>query len=504
MKTRIRQKEISRFFYLTIVVILTVIPTMVAAKGKPTTPIRVVTELNIGQTREITLNNGETVKLTLLGIDETRDDVRNAIREVKLRVKVDGEEVVLSSGNYNLPVCAGKVKIDCPITKGYLSNSMRNLWKITKDARFRVWPKDSPNIKMGTFVYPIKQRWMANMTHSGNEPSLTGWGVRFDWKKIYYHEGHDIGGADGMDEIVSATDGRVISIRNETLKGFENIPGGGREDKLFIVDERNWLYLYSHFDSIYPSIRPGDKVKKGQALGLIGKKGGSGGVAHLHFGIFRKDELFNEWVVEDAYPYLWEAYKNEYKPKLKAIARPLHILLSGQGARLDGSKSMGIDNPIVSYEWFFGDGSNAKGAIQRKIYEQPGAYSEILKVTDSKGNIDYDFSTVYVYDREHPEETNLGALQLAYHPTLNLKAGDDITFFVRAFHIKPVNTIWDFGDGTPLITTTTEPVTKKTHSRGEFKKTEHSYSKPGHYVVNVRCARESGLNSVNHLHVVIE
>lgn len=497
-------KRIYRFFYTTMVVILTVIPTIGYAKDKPATPIRVVAELNIGQTKEITLNNGGKVKLTLLGIDETRDDVRNIIREVKLHIKVDGEDVALSSGNYNLPVCVGKVKIDCPVTKGYLSNSMRDLWKITKDARFRLWPKDSPNLKKGTFGYPIKQRWMVNMTHSGNEPSLTGWGIRFDWKKIYYHEGHDIGGAEGMDEIVSATDGKVISIRNETIEGFENIPTGAREDKLFIVDDRNWLYHYAHFDSTYPSIRPGDKVKKGQPLGLIGKKGGSGGIVHLHFGIYCKDKKINEWVVEDAYPYLWEAYKNDSKPKIMAVARPLQILFSGQAARLDGSKSMGIDNSIVSYEWFFGDGTNARGAIQTKIYEQPGAYSEVLKVTDSKGNIDYNFSTVYVYDRENPEETNLGALQLAYHPTLDLKVGETITFLVRAFHTKPVKTIWDFGDRTAFVETTTRGITKKNHSSGEFKKIKHAYSEPGHYVVTVKCTKKSGLNSVNHLHIVIE
>jgi len=374
---QINMKTLNRFFYITIAVILIVFPTSGYAKDKPATPVRVVAELDIGQTKEIALTNGEMVKLTLLSIEETRDDVRNAIREVKLRVKVDGEEVILRSGNYNLPVCVGKVKIDCLVTKGYRSNSIRNLWKITKDARFRVWPKDSPYLKKGTFGYPVKQKWMVSMTHSGNEPSLTGWGVRFDWKNTYYHEGHDIGGADGMDEIVSAADGRVISVRNQTLPGFENIPTGAREDKLFIVDDRNWLYHYSHFDTIYSSVRPGDKVKKGQPLGLMGKKGGSGGIAHLHFGIFCKDNILNEWMIEDAYPYLWEAYKNEYKPKIMAVARPLQILFSGQAARLDGSKSKGIDNPIISYEWFFGDESNARGAMQRKIYEQLGVYSEV-------------------------------------------------------------------------------------------------------------------------------
>jgi len=257
---------LNRLIHITLALALTVTPGILYAQDKPVIPSRVVVELNIGQTREITLTNGERVKLTLLGIEETRDDVRNIIHEVKLRAKVDGEEVELVCGNYHLPVAVGKVKIDCQVAKNYLTNSMRDHWKITKDARFRLWPIDSPYMKESTFGYPIKQRWMANFTHSGNEPSLTGWGVRFDWKKIYYHEGHDIGGADGMDEIVSATDGRVVSIRNETIEGFEDFPLGGREDRLIIIDERNWLYLYSHLDSTDPSIKPGDSVKKGQPL----------------------------------------------------------------------------------------------------------------------------------------------------------------------------------------------------------------------------------------------
>ncbi|MCP4313985.1 MAG: peptidoglycan DD-metalloendopeptidase family protein, partial [Bacteroidetes bacterium] len=455
-----------RLLHIVITVILNVFPAIGNAQELPATPLRVVAELNMGQTREVTLTNGERVKLTLLGIEETRDDVRDIIHEVKLRVKVDGEEVELVCGNYNLPVASGRVKIDCQVTKNYLSNSMRDHWKITNDARFRLWPIDAPYIKEGSFGYPIRQRWMASFTHSGNEPSVTGWGVRFDWKKIYYHEGHDIGGADGMDEIVSATDGLVVSIRNETMEGFEDMPLGGREDRLIIIDQRNWLYLYSHLDSTDPSIRPGDRVKKGEPLGQIGKKGGSGGIVHLHFGIFCKDEITGQWVVEDAYPYLWEAYKSEYRPKLKAIARPVQILHEGQAARLDGSKSIGIENPLISYEWYFGDGSKADGAIQNKTYERAGTYSEVLKITDSKGNIDYDFATVLVYDREYPEETKLGLIHLAYHPTLGLKAGDDISFLARTFHTAPVKTIWDFGDGTAPVEITTGGITKKNHSSG--------------------------------------
>ncbi|MCP4312407.1 MAG: PKD domain-containing protein, partial [Bacteroidetes bacterium] len=169
-----------------------------------------------------------------------------------------------------------------------------------------------------------------------------------------------------------------------------------------------------------------------------------------------------------------------------------------------GSKSIGIENPLISYEWYFGDGSKADGAIQNKTYERAGTYSEVLKITDSKGNIDYDFATVLVYDREHPEETKLGLIHLAYHPTLGLKAGDDITFLARTFHTAPVKTIWDFGDGTAPVEITTGGITKKNHSSGSYEKITHVYSKPGHYVVTVKSAGDQGLNSVNHLYVLIE
>lgn len=272
----INYNRMNRFFFKAIVLLIVLAPACRNVQEMDETPARVVAELDIGQTGEIRLVNGETVTLTLLDIEETRSDVRDIISEVRLRIKVDGEEAELTCGTYNLPVLVGRVKIDCPAVKNYLFNSMRDHWKLTKDARFRLWPVDSPYLREGTFDYPLKQRWMANFTHSGNEPSPRGWGVRFDWKGIYYHEGHDIGGADGMDQVVSATDGRVVSIRNQSLDGFEDLPIGGREDRLIIVGEQNWIYFYSHLYSTNPSLKPGDSVKKGQELGLLGRRGVAG------------------------------------------------------------------------------------------------------------------------------------------------------------------------------------------------------------------------------------
>ena len=482
-------------------VLLTVLG--ISCTDKPvTTPVRVIAELNIGESQDILLNNGETVKLKLLHIDVFRDSLRNAIRAAHVKISVDGREITLNSGNYNLPVAVGKVQIDCPVVNDYNSDSRRNSWGLLKDARFRIWPEGSPFITPGTFAYPVKQEWLASMSQTGNEPTYVDWGENLANKNIYYHEGHDIGGAEGLDEIVSATDGLVVSSNGDTLEGFDDFPGDIRTDVVYILNDLGWYIRYSHLDSTDPAIVPGTRVKMGQRIGFMGKQGGSGGWVHLHFGISHKETSTGDWGIEDAYPYVWESYVRQYNPALIAVARPHHLLWTGQEATLDGRKSRSFAGDIVSYEWTFYDGTTADGAVQKKAYEKPGEYSEILKVTDSRGNIDYDFTVIQVYDRGNPEQT-IPVMQPVYHPTLNIKPGDPVTFLVRTFNTDVGNEVWNFGDGSPPVTVKSETVDRRNFTQGKFAETVHSFSEPGHYVVSVERTDESGLKAIAHLHVVV-
>lgn len=467
-----------------------------------TESIRVVAELDTGESRDVLLSNGETVNLTLLKVDVYRDSLRNAIRTALVTVSVDGEEVTLSAGNYNLPVAVGKVQIDCPVVKYYATNSSRNIWALEKDARFRLWPEGSPYITSGTFGYPVKQDWLASMSQCGNEPTYVNMGENLANKKIYYHEGHDIGGAEGMDEIVSATDGLVVSSNGETMQGVDDFPGDIRTDVVYIRSDLGWYIRYSHLDSTDPAIKPGIRVKLGQRIGIMGKQGGSGGWVHLHFGMSHKETTTGNWGIEEAYPYVWEAFVNQYNPTLIAVARPHQLLWTGQEATLDGRKSRSLTGDIVSYEWTFCDGTTADGAVQKKKYEKPGEYSEILKVTDSEGNIDYDFNVIQVYARGEEEQT-IPAIQPAYHPSLNIKPGDPVTFLVRTFNTDVDNEVWDFGDGSPLVRVKSETVTRQNLISGKFAETVHKYAEPGQYVVSVRRSDASGREAIGHLHVVV-
>jgi len=385
--------------------------------------------------------------------------------------------------------------------KIYYSNSHHDRWGLTKDARFRLWPKDSPFIEPGTFVYPIKQLWFASMTQSGNEPTYVDWGEHPTEKKIYYHSGHDMGGAEGLDEIISATDGLVVSSKNQALAGYDSIPVYTRPDAVNIIDKRGWLVEYVHLDSIDPAVKIGANVKMGQRIGFIGKQSTSGGWVHLHFQIVTKYSVSGKWGIEDAYPYVWEAYVNQYNPPVLAIARPHQICRTGQEITLDGNKSRSFAGDIISYEWVFSDGSTGTGALQKRSYKFPGEYSEILKVTDSKGNIDYDFTVVQVFDSENLEKP-IPVMHAAYHPTLDIKSGDPVTFVVRTFNTESGNEVWDFGDGSPLVTVKSGPIPKDP-VEGKYAETVHSFSKPGHYIVKVERTNEQGWKAMAHLQVIV-
>ncbi len=254
--------------------------------------------------------------------------------------------------------------------------------------------------------------------------------------------------------------------------------------------------------SIDPDIQNGARVNMGQKIGYIGKQGGSGGWVHLHFEMKTRETVSGEWGTEEAYVYLWESYVHQYKPALIAVARPHHLLWTGQKTILDGSKSKSFNGEIVGYEWTFSDGTTAKGAIQERSYALPGEYSEILKVTDSEGNVDYDFAVVQVYNRDNPGHT-IPVMQPAFHPTLDINPGDSVTFLVRTFNTETGSEIWDFGDGTPQVSVISETPDRQNYTAGKFASTVHAFAQPGDYIVKVERSDEAGIKATAHLHVVV-
>ena len=464
-------------------------------------PLLRVVDLEIGESAEVELSDGSSARVKLVAVDETRDPLRDAVRKALVTVEVNGETVRLEAANYQLPVSAGGVQIDCTITSGYLGNTTRNIWGLKKDARLRLWPKGAPWIAPGTFGYPVKQRWFASGTQFSNEPTFVDGGEVPANKKIYYHNDLDFGGCEGLVDVVAASDGLVVSASDQTLpKHALNTPARKRYDVVYVLDDRGWYYRYSHLYRI--DVKLGQRVKIGDPIGVLGKEGGSGGWSHLHFGITSRQPS-GEWGTQEGYAFVWQAYLAEHEPKLIAVARPHHLVWAGTTTvTLDGSKSWSAGGDVAKYEWEFTDGSTVSGEKVERRYDKPGHYSEILKVTDSAGEVSYDFAVVQVIDEQHPEQVP-PSIQAAYAPSLGLQAGDPATFKVRTFRTQEGEETWDFGDGSPPVTVRSDG-NAKTLAKDGFAVTEHVFTKPGDYIVRVERTNRRGETAIAHLWVPVD
>ena len=69
-------------------------------------------DLDVGQEADVTLCDGSSAKVQLLDLDETRDDLRQAVRLARATVVVNGQRATITSGNYNLPIRVGDVQIE--------------------------------------------------------------------------------------------------------------------------------------------------------------------------------------------------------------------------------------------------------------------------------------------------------------------------------------------------------------------------------------------------------
>jgi murein DD-endopeptidase MepM/ murein hydrolase activator NlpD len=461
-------------------------------------PLFRAVDIDVGATDTVQSSDGQRATVKLLSTSETRDKARSAIREARAEVEINGSRATLSCGNYRLPVTLGGVQVDCTVTKAYYQNTNRNHWELVKDARLRLWPAGSPFMPPGAMVYPVRQRWFASRTQMGNEPTYVDAGESISSAKIYYHAGLDIGGAEGLVDVIAATDGTVVGLGKAVIDEEKDNAAIDRSfnDTIWVLDARGWYHRYTHLYSYDPSVKLGGRVVMGQKIGTLGKEGGSGGWSHLHYEILSR-QASGKFGTQEGYAFLWEAYQRQYKPRLIAVARPHQAILVGEKAALDGSRSWS-ESHIARYEWTFTDGEKASGAKVERSYSKAGTFSEILKITDDRDRTAYDFETVNVLDPKHPEQAP-PSIQTAYWPTMGLAPGKPVTFKVRTFGTTDGQESWSFGDDATATTKSDGNVDE--HAKHGFAVTAHTYSKPGDYIVRVERTNRQGQIAIAHLWV---
>jgi hypothetical protein len=301
-------------------------------------------------------------------------------------------------------------------------------------------------------------------------------------------------------DVIAAAAGLVVSTGKTILPGYEDTPARPRYDVVYVLDDQGWYYRYSHLHAIDPALRPGVKVGLGQKIGVLGKEGDSGGWSHLHFEIVSRQPS-GRWGTQEGYAFLWEAWLRESQPPVIAVARPHHLVWTGERVTLDASRSWSRSGPISRYEWTFHDGTTAAGPTIERTYTQPGEYSEILKVTDVREHSAYDFAIVQVLDRAHPAPAP-HTIHAAYAPTQGVHAGDAVTFKVRSFGTTDGSETWDFGDGSPPSETRSAGNVRALAPDG-YASIVHRFDKPGEYLVRVQRTDRHGHTAVARLHVSI-
>lgn len=457
-------------------------------------------DLNVGDVVEVELADKTIAKVKLLDVKELRDTVRKAIREVQVKIEINGLVAMLVSANYRLPISVGEVQVDCPATRG-LNESVDardDPWGLRKDVRLRLWPSGSTWMPPDQLVYPLRQRWFANATQIANEPSFVDGGDAPLQRKTYYHYGLDLGGAEGLTEVIAATDGVVVSAGLAKASNVTSPPVAEREDVVYVRDARNWFYRYSHLKTI--DVQLGDKVAQGQRIGLVGKEGATAW-SHLHFDI-KAMQPSGKWGIEEGYAFLWEAYQKQFKPNIIAVARPHQLIYEGEMAKLDGSRSWSASGEIDRYEWKLSDGVTSNQSQIEHNYNKPGQYSETLKVIDAAGNVSYDFATILVIDRKLVDQYS-PTIHASYWPTFDIRPGDPVTFKVRSFFCEPLGETWDFGDGSPLVTVRSDGNAQR-HAPHGYAEVEHRFAKSGDYIVSVKHPGRDDHEMTARLHVRVQ
>jgi len=461
-------------------------------------PLFRAVDIDVGGTAQVQFSDGKRATVRLLSISETRDKARSAIREARAEVEINGSRATLSCGNYRLPVTLGEVQADCTITKAYYQNTNHDHWGLEKDARLRLWPAGWPFMPLGSMAYPVRQCWFASRTQMANEPTYVDEGERITSARIYYHAGLDIGGAEGLVDVLAATSGVVVGLGTVVLETEKDNASLDHQynDTIWVQDERGWYHRYTHLYSFDPSVKLGGRVAIGQKIGTLGKEGGSGGWSHLHYEILSR-QASGKLGTQEGYAFLWEAYQRQYKPHLIAVARPHQAVLVGETATLDGSRSWS-ESHIAHYEWTFTDGAKASGPRVERSYSNAGTFSEVLKITDDRGRTAYDFETVNVLDPKHPEQVP-PSIQAAYWPTMGIAPGKPVTFKVRTFGATDGEESWSFGDGATATTKSDGNVEE--HATNGFAATTHVFTRPGDYIVRVERANRLDQKAIAHLWV---
>ena len=134
------------------------------------------------------------------------------------------------------------------------------------------------------------------------EPGYRAWGGGSEW-----HKGTDIGHGAGTDYIISIGNGEVVKRTNriDWGNGYNNDGAGldGYGNACMVKYADNLYVIYGHMKANSVRVKSGDKVKRGQVLGIMGDSGSASGV-HICFVLLKGETISQENTITDREKYV--------------------------------------------------------------------------------------------------------------------------------------------------------------------------------------------------------
>ena len=216
-----------------------------------------IISLNVNETFTFKLKNGAERVIRLVSVQEHRDSVINLMRRAEVRLEIDGRPLDLVCEPYTMPTETAGLRVLADSTAG---------WKnIPKQVQLSLWDASDPIVDPKRFGFPLHNyRLLSHGTQAYNEPVHLGAGDGDPQGQKFYHDyGFDNGGFEGREEVVSATEGKIVMF------------WPSREDLCSVVvqDDNGFLWEYAHLSSVAPEIALNTHVIQGQKIGMLGKTG---------------------------------------------------------------------------------------------------------------------------------------------------------------------------------------------------------------------------------------
>ncbi len=409
--------------------------------GEPSGPAPVVFELDLGQTEQIQVRSPAGPVERRIGLLAVREfywpnyhipdlPQRRVFRSAEVDVEVSGTRATLHARPFEMPQTVNGLRLYVETTRSWATEPQLDpMPEVQRAVRFSCVAAGEP-WGPSELRFPIRHyRWRANTY--GNT-----WLALVPYNKHYYHRGEDFGAIPDRLEVLASLGGVITR---------SPLPTGDQESNGLQIQCPSGLelgYFHMNVETLLPHRTNGAAVRSGDLLGRTGMtwagRKSQHNDPHLHWGVSVRGAPLA------SYPFVAEAYLRDYPDPLLAVAGGYHYAIPGDAVELDASRSLArTGRRIVRYQWRLHDGREVEGPHASVKADQPGLFSEELRLLADDGSEDRDYAQLRVWN---PHAGAAFAAGWFYHwPLRGARPGTPVLFWNRlSGTTSPVEI--DFGD----------------------------------------------------------